>query len=378
MKKILILCLSICIFNCNKSKEHSKPVEDGVIVKEESKPEEPLEIPILNLEQANKLAQLPLACINTEYPNKLSQTLGSAKDLNTPSKLHPAFYGCFDWHSSVHGHWSLVKLLKLFPDLDNSAEIKKKLLKNISKRNIEREILFFEGEHNKSFERTYGWAWLLKLAEELHTWDDPTAKELEVNLKPLTDLLVSKYIEFLPKLNYPQRVGTHANTAFGLSFAYDYAETVKNDSLITAIRDRGTYFFSGDAACPINYEPSGTDFLSPCLEEAALMKRIMPQEEFKLWLESFLPDLQKKNFDLEVGLVSDRTDGSLVHLDGVNFSRAWSLRKIAEGAPEYDHLNEIAYKHINYSLPSIFGDGYEGGHWLGSFAIYALNAVNEH
>lgn len=377
MKKILILILLIIAFNCNKAKEESAPVDEVVVTTQEPKPEELQERPILNLEQANKLAQLPLACINTEYPNKLSQTLGSAMDLKIPSVLHPAFYGCFDWHSSVHGHWSLVKLLKSFPNLDNAEDIKQKLLKNISKMNIQKEILYFEGEHNKSFERTYGWAWLLKLAEELHTWDDSTAKELEVNLEPLTNLIVSKYIEFLPKLNYPQRVGTHTNTAFGLSFAYDYAQTVKNDSLIMAIRDRGMYFFGGDEACPINYEPSGTDFLSPCLEEAALMKRIMTQEKFKLWLEIFLPDLQKKNFDLEVGLVSDRTDGHLVHLDGVNFSRAWCLIKIAEGDPEYDYLKEIAYKHINYSLPSIFGDSYEGGHWLGSFAIYALNAVNE-
>ncbi len=179
--------------------------------------------PILNLEQANRLAQLPLDCINTEFPNKLNDVIGSADDLATPKQLHPAFYGCFDWHSAVHGHWSLVKLLKLFPDLDNADEIKQKLLANISKANMQKEIAFFHGPNNKSWERTYGWAWYLKLVEELHTWEDPTARELEANLQPLANLLVERYFEFLPKLIYPIRVGEHPNTAFGMNFAWDYA-----------------------------------------------------------------------------------------------------------------------------------------------------------
>tara|TARA_R110002049_G_scaffold309212_1_gene518708 strand:- start:33334 stop:34443 length:1110 start_codon:yes stop_codon:yes gene_type:complete len=339
----------------------------------------PLEpVPKLDLNQANALAKLPLHCMNIEYPNRLSQTLGSDEDLQSPSTLHPAFYGCFDWHSSVHGHWSLVSLLKQFPEIDSVNAIKQRLLKSISKENIETEVRYFQGKHNKSHERTYGWAWLLKLAEELHTWDDKTARTLETNLQPLTDLIVEKYITFLLKLNYPLRVGTHTNTAFGLSFAYDYAKTVNNEALKTAIAERANYFFFKDENCPMSWEPSGTDFLSPCLEEAALMKRLMLNKDFKPWLEKFLPQLKDKNFTLKVGLVSDRTDGSLVHLDGVNFSRAWSLNKIIEGLPEYAHLKNTANEHINYSLPSIFGDSYEGGHWLGSFAIYALNSVDHH
>jgi hypothetical protein len=333
-------------------------------------------IPVLNLEEANKLAQLPLHCLDTEYPNKLGQTLGGDDDLKSPKVLHPPFYGCFDWHSSVHGHWSLVRLLKIFPELENTQSLKEKLLESISKENILIEIEFFKGEHNKSFERTYGWAWLLKLAEELHNWDDPIAKEIETNLQPLTDLIIDKYIEFLPRLNYPLRVGTHTNTAFGLSFAFDYAETVNHEALKAAIIERAKYFYLNDTNCPIIWEPSGSDFLSPCLEEAALMKRLLPTEEFKPWLDAFLPQLKNSNYNLEVGLVSDRTDGQLVHLDGVNFSRAWSLNKIAEGLPEYNHLKNIANHHINYSLPSIVGDSYEGGHWLGSFAIYALSSVD--
>lgn len=334
-------------------------------------------IPVLDLAQANKLAQLPLECINTEYPNKLNQTIGGKEDLQSPKELHPAFYGCFDWHSSVHGHWSLVSLLKQFPNLENAADIKKRLLNNISKENIQKEVQYFYGKHNKSWERTYGWAWLLKLAEELHTWDDETARKLEKNLQPLTDLIVQKYVEFLPKLKYPIRVGEHTNTAFGLTFAWDYAITVGNSKLRDLIKKRARSFYLKDAYCPLSWEPSGYDFLSPCLQEAAIMKRIMSAAEFRLWFKDFLPKLKDKNFTFPVGEVSDRKDGKLVHLDGVNFSRAWNLYRIVEGMPELNHLKKIANEHINYSLPNLVEDSYEGGHWLGSFAIYALNSAKD-
>jgi hypothetical protein len=369
MKKIYGLLLILIAFSC-------KNIEDKSI-ETISKTLEIVKTTILNLQQANRLAQLPLHCMDTEYPNKLNQTIGGASDLKTPKALHPAFYGCFDWHSAVHGHWSLVSLLKQFPDLENKTEIQHKLLQNMSKENIAQEVFYFEGQYNKSFERTYGWAWLLKLAEELHTWDDPLAKELELNLQPLTDVIISKYVAFLPKLNYPIRVGEHPNTAFGLSFAYDYALVVENSELKTLIENRAKDFYANDKGCPLAWEPSGFDFLSPCLEEAALMKRVLSHDEFKTWFQNFLPQLKEKTFELAVGEVSDRTDGKLVHLDGVNFSRAWSLNYIAKDLPEYNHLKTIANQHINYSLPSIVGDSYEGGHWLGSFAIYALNSINE-
>lgn len=335
------------------------------------------EIPTLDVTAANNLATLPMACIQTEYPNKLGQVLGDNEDLKSPKELHPAFYGCFDWHSAVHGHWSLVSLLKQFPNLENTAAIKQKLQTNLSKENIEQEIQYFEGKHNSSFERTYGWAWLLKLAEELHTWNDPLAIELSENLQPLTNLITNKYLEFLPKLNYPIRVGEHTNTAFGLSFAYDYAVTLNHTELKTSIENRAMDFYTNDSRCPIDWEPSGFDFLSPCLEEAALMRKILPKETYKIWLVDFLPQLTEPNFQLAVGEVSDRTDGKLVHLDGVNFSRAWCLNTIAHGIPEYKHLKNIANQHINYSLPNLVGDSYEGGHWLGSFAIYALNTLDK-
>lgn len=359
----------LLLFACNTSEEKKQPQP------EPTKTMQPVKAPTLHLEDANRLAELPINCVQVEYPNKLNQTLGSDDDLKSPKTLHPAFYGCFDWHSSVHGHWSLVSLLKQFPDLDKKEDIEQMLLQNMSKEHIENEVSYFSDKHNTSFERTYGWAWALKLAEELHTWDAPLARELEDNLQPLTHLMVEKYKEFLPKLNYPIRVGEHSNTAFGLSFAYDYAKTVGNDSLVDVITRRSKEFYMDDTGCPLSWEPSGFDFLSPCLEEAALMKRVLAKEEFKTWLDGFLPQLKDKNLALETGKVSDRTDGKLVHLDGVNFSRGWSLYEIAHGLPEYAHLKNIANAHINYSLPSIVGDSYEGGHWLGSFAIYALNTV---
>ncbi len=370
MKKLSILTTFILLFvSCDffqnkKSKQKITQIEA-------------VERPTLDLDEANRLAQLPLYCMDTEYPNKLNQTIGGDEDLQSPKALHPAFYGCFDWHSAVHGHWSLVSLLKQFPDLDKKELIIAKLRTTMSKDHILKEVKYFKGKHNATYERTYGWAWLLKLAEELHTWNNPLARELEDNLRPLTELLVQKYIEFLPKLNYPIRVGVHTNTAFGLTFAYDYAKTVNHKVLKQMIEQRAHDFYSQDQNCPISWEPSGYDFLSPCLEEAALMKRVLSKKEFYKWLEGFLPQILDKNFDIETGKVSDRTDGHLVHLDGVNFSRAWSLNSIADGISELDHLSAIADKHIQYSLPSIIDDNYEGGHWLGSFAIYALNSTSK-
>ena len=218
---------------------------------------------------------------------------------------------------------------------------------------------------------------MLKLAEELHTWDDPLARKLETNLQPLTDLIAERFKEFLPKLHYPIRVGEHSNTAFGMAFAYDYAVVVNDKALKKLIEKRAKDFYLNDSNCPITWEPSGFDFLSPCLEEMDIMRRVLPQEEFKTWMNDFLPQLKNINYDLAVGEVSDRTDGKLVHLEGVNFSRSWCLYGLANQYPEYRHLKNIANKHMQYSLPNIVGDSYEGGHWLGSFAIYALNNIPE-
>ncbi|MGB5944053.1 MAG: DUF2891 domain-containing protein [Leeuwenhoekiella sp.] len=360
----------IAVVSCDTSSEKNHTPEDKVKKKLDSVQ---YSTPDLSLQQANNLAKLPLNCVETEYPNKLGQTLGSAEDLGKPAALHPAFYGCFDWHSAVHGHWSMIYLLKTFPEIDEAETFENLLKRHLTSENIQAEINYFKGEHNSSYERTYGWAWLLKLAEELHTWDDPLARELEENLQPLTDLLVEKYKDFLPKLNYPIRVGTHTNTAFGMSFAYEYAETVNDTSFRDLLAKRAKDFFLNDQDCPMEWEPGGNDFLSPCLEELNIMRLVLPKEEFLSWAEAFLPKLKDENYALAVGEVSDRTDGQLVHLDGVNFSRAWNLYALAQQFPQYGHLKNQADMHLSYSLPNVVGDDYEGGHWLGSFALYALN-----
>jgi hypothetical protein len=358
----LIMIIIFIFFSSCSEKQSSTNEAKKIII------EEAIE---LDAQAANNLIELPLSCVLQEYPNKLNQVLAGKNDMLEPSELHPTFFGCFDWHSAVHGHWSLVKLLKDFPNIEGRQEAINKLKTTITKKNIDKEVAYFDGKHNKSYERTYGWAWLLKLAEELHTWNDPIARELENNLQPLTNLIIGKYIEFLPKLVYPIRVGEHTNTAFGLSFALDYAKTVKNEELEKLIKARARDFYFNDNDCPLKWEPSGFDFLSPCLEEASLISKVLEKDDYDLWLKSFLPQLSDVSFILAPGKVSDRTDGKLVHLDGVNFSRAWCLKNIANTDKKYHHLIAIANTHINHSLPSLVGDTYEGGHWLGSFAIYA-------
>lgn len=325
------------------------------------------------LEKANRLATLPVKCLQQEYPNKLSQMLVDSSEILPPATLHPAFYGCFDWHSSVHGHWSLVFLVNRFPGLDKKDEIIEKLKANLSKQNIDAEIAYFNKKHEKSYERTYGWAWLLKLQQELEISKEPYAAPLAANLRPLTDLLVLRYIEFLPKLVYPQRVGTHSNTAFGLSFAYDYALHSGNKELQLSIETHARRFFMNDADCPFAWEPSGTDFLSPCMEELHLMQKILPKAEFLSWAKQFAKPLFSKKFTWETAKVSDREDGHLVHLDGLNFSRAWCFYTLAKQFPkEFGHLKTVADQHFNASFLSITDGNYEGEHWLASFALHAL------
>lgn len=327
----------------------------------------------LNQAEADKLVSLPLHCVETPYPYKTGWVLASAADLQPPSLVHPVFFGCFDWHSAVHGYWSLVTLLRQFPQLEQADAVKSVLARNLSAENVAQEAAFFKKDINASFERTYGWAWLLKLQLELQQWQDPMAKQLAANLQPLTDVIAQRYLDFLPRLRYPVRVGEHSNTAFGLSFAYDYAEQTGHSALKTLITERAKAFYLQDKQCPLNWEPSGYDFLSPCLEEMGLMQRILPADEFTPWLQAYLPQLSKPDFTLATGEVGDRTDGKLVHLDGLNFSRAWNLYRLAKQYPQYAHLRAVADQHLAYSYPNLIGDSYEGGHWLGSFAIHALN-----
>lgn len=327
----------------------------------------------LTLTQANHLSRLPLKCMQQEYPNKLGQMLLDSTEIQNPKTLHPAFYGCFDWHSSVHGHWSLVYLLKSFPELNDRDLIVEKLEFNLSKENIQKEIAYLSKSHEKSFERTYGWNWLLKLQLELETYNEPFAQEWAQNLRPLSQLIIQRYIEFLPKLLYPQRVGTHTNSAFGLSNAWDYAIYSKDTLFQKSIKENALRMFQKDKNYPMSWEPSGTDFLSPCMEEIGLMQRILPEKEFLKWLKGFCPQLFQKNFKWEVARVSDRTDGHLVHLDGLNFSRAWNLYHLINRYPkQFSHLKPLADQHLQYALPTVVDGNYEGEHWLASFALRAF------
>lgn len=363
MKFYLILCVAIIISGCQKSAETKggtkSPFENKYFLQ-------------FGIEEAEQLAELPLECITQEFPNKLGQVLGSEADLARPKALRPAFYGCFDWHSAVHSQWSLVKLLKDFPELKQADSLRSALSQRLTAENIQTEIEFFETEHNTNFERTYGWAWLFTLARELKTWEDPQAQEWLTNLMPLVEVLEEKIMTFLPKLVYPIRVGEHPNTAFALSMTLDYAKTFEKEALRALIIKRSRDFYLGDKNCPIGWEPGGYDFLSPCLEEVSLMAKVLPENEFQVWAKDFMPGLFSKYFSLEVAEVSDRSDGKLVHLDGLNFSRAWNLYELADTYEAFYHLKTTADQHFAKAYPNLFGDTYEGSHWLGTFALYAL------
>ncbi len=332
----------------------------------------------LTQEQASAFARLALKGIQKEYPNKPGNVLSSDADVKGPRALHPAFYGCFDWHSSVHGHWMLVRLLRLFPDLPERKEIRAVLVAHLTAKNIQAEVNYFAHPNNLSFERMYGWAWLLKLAEELHGWDDADAKEWSRNLKPLADVIVARYLAFLPKQTYPIRAGVHPNTAFGLAFALDYARAAGEKSLQQLIEKRSRDYYGKDVGIPAKWEPDGADFLSPSLIEADLMRRVLPPGEFQEWFARFLPDLAKgepKNL-LMPATVTDRTDSQLVHLDGLNLSRAWCMRGIAAALPADDpariFLIATATRHADAALRHVASGDYAGEHWLASFAVYLL------
>jgi hypothetical protein len=326
----------------------------------------------LDMQQAKKIFELPVNCIEVEFPNKTGQVLGSVEDLKRPKDLRPIFYGCFDWHSSVHGYWSIIKLMKDFPELDKDGKVRALLNRTITEENVNTEKAFFEEFNNRSFERTYGWAWFLQLQNELYTWPDEDAKRWYQILTPVADLLVEKYEEYLPKLNYPIRTGQHDNSAFGFSLAIDYARTVGNKQLERKLTEHSKRLYQDDTNCNLFFEPGGNDFLSPCLEEALLMSKVLETEKYRLWLKDFLPALFDATFTILPGEVSDRTDGHLVHLDGLNFSRATCLYGISKQLPELKHLRIIADNHLTYSIKNITNDDYMGSHWLGSFALYAL------
>ena len=328
---------------------------------------------------ASNFVRLALKCVNKEFPNKPDHVINDAGDMNSPRLQHPAFYGCYDWHSSVHGHWMLVRLLKMFPDLPEAGDIRRALEANLTAQNIQAETAYLGQPNRQSFERTYGWAWLLKLAEELWQWDDADAKRWSNNLRPLAEALAARYLSFLPKQTYPIRTGVHPNTAFGLAFALDYATTVGNQPLHDLIVERSRTYFGNDRAYPADWEPGGEDFFSPALMEADLMQRVLDKHEFQRWFSRFLPALTKSSPRslLTPALVTDRTDPKLVHLDGLNLSRAWCMRSIARALPAGDPMRRVlvasAALHAGAGLAHVASGDYAGEHWLASFAVYLLS-----
>lgn len=329
----------------------------------------------LGYNNAKNLVQLPLHCIEIEYPNKLNQVLTDSTYLDSPKNLHPIFYGCFDWHSSVHGYWLLARVMNKFSESDFAKEIIDLFDKMFTAENVAIELAYFEPKLEKSFERTYGWAWFLKLYAELEiSFRDYDHKWTE-NLAPLKNYIVEAYKSFLPKLVYPIRVGEHTNTAFGLSLALDFAYTVEDYDFVELINQRSKDYFLDDKNCPLSWEPSGFDFISPCLQEAELMSKVLSPEEFEIWIKEFLPQIFKKDFALEPGKVLDRTDGKLVHTDGLNFSRARCFYVLAKSLPKYeDKFIALGDAHIKTSMQHVVGSDYMGGHWLATFLVYALEA----
>ncbi len=333
----------------------------------------------LTQELASGFVQLALNCVQKEYPNKTGHVMNDASEVLSPSEMHPAFYGCFDWHSSVHGHWMLVRILKLFPNIPKAAQIRKVLNENLSAENILKEVEYYNQEGRKSFERTYGWAWLLKLAEELHGWEDADGKSWEKNLFPLTERIIKSYIDFLPKQVYPVRTGVHPNTAFGISFALDYAKKVQNNTFWELLVERSKTYYQNDKDGPALWEPGGEDFLSPVLVEADLMRRVLDQKDFTAWFGQFLPGFINEAYPnlTNPAIVSDRNDPKGVHLDGLNLSRAWCMQGISNTLPKNDPLKNIllnaAETHAESALSNVATGSYEGEHWLASFAIYMLS-----
>ncbi|HWX48760.1 MAG TPA: DUF2891 domain-containing protein [Roseomonas sp.] len=330
----------------------------------------------LNEDMAARFAGIALGHVTREYPNKLSHGLAGPEDARTPSALHPVFHGSYDWHSCVHAYWMLAHLLRRFPGMPQAEAIRTLFDRQLTPEKVAGECRYLEHPGARGFERPYGWAWLLKLASELARHEDVSWAG---NLAPLTQAFVGRFRDFLPKATYPVRVGTHFNTAFALRLAADHAEAAGDEALLTLLRDTAERWYGADEDCPAWGEPSGDDFLSPALIEAECMRRLLPPERFASWFERFLPRLATAQpmTLFRPAEVSDRSDGKIAHLDGLNLSRAWCWRTLAEALPADDPrrvlMERVAELHLAAGLPHVAGD-YMGEHWLASFAVLALEA----
>jgi len=323
-----------------------------------------------------RFAALALSCVHKEYPNKIAHVLAGDADVRPPRALTPAFYGCYDWHSAVHAHWLLARIARQFPGSGTASAARAALAVSLTPEKIGPELIYLRGEGRTTFERPYGLAWLLALAAELRAWDDPQARGWAAALAPLESEAAARITNWLPKLHYPIRVGEHSQTAFAFGLIHDWAKVAGDSAMLELLGRRGRDYYLADRDCPIAYEPSGEDFLSPCLAEADLMRRIMPAAEYAKWLTNFLPLIPTRPDAawLAPGVVTDRSDPKLAHIDGLNLSRAWMLEGIASGLPRgdkrVDALLTAARAHAAAALPAVTGEHYEGGHWLGTFATY--------
>jgi hypothetical protein len=333
---------------------------------------------LLTRAQASTFARLALANVEREFPNKLDHVMAGPADVAPPRALHPAFFGSFDWHSCVHAHWLLVRLLKTYPDLPEASAIRAALDATLTAANLEAEATYLQRPESRAFERSYGWAWLLKLAAELAGWNDADAHRGSRNLVPLAYAVSERFVDWLADANYPIRHGVHTNTAFALAFALDYARDCDSEVLGAVAEAKARAWYVADVDAPAEWEPSGADFLSPVLIEADLMRRILDAGEFRDWLARFLPGIERREpatlFDPAV--VSNRSDPYIVHLDGLNLSRAWCWRAIARALPPDDPRAMIASAaadaHCAAGMAGVSSGEYVGDHWLATFAVLAL------
>jgi hypothetical protein len=328
---------------------------------------------------AARFARLALDCVHREYPNKIAHVLASDADSKPPRELTPAFYGCYDWHSSVHGHWLLARLARSFPDTELATAARAALARSLTPANVAAEVEYLRGPGRTSFERPYGLAWLLQLAAELRAWDDPQARQWAETLAPLEAESAQRVMTWLPKLQYPIRSGEHSQTAFAFGLMADWAQVRADAGMARLLEERARAYYLVDRDCALHYEPSGEDFLSPCLAEADFMRRVLPPARYADWLAKFLPGIPRDGRAdwLPPGIVTDRGDPKLAHIDGLNLSRAWMLEGMASGLPERDRrraaLLAAARAHADAALPAVTGAHYEGGHWLGTFAVYLMS-----
>ncbi|MEO7996040.1 MAG: DUF2891 domain-containing protein [Gemmatimonadaceae bacterium] len=332
----------------------------------------------MNADYAEKFAALALSHLTREYPNKLDHVLLSDADAKGPRALHPIFYGSFDWHSCVHGYWLLARIYRRFPDVPQAGAIRALFDEHFTTANVAVESAYAAHPARSGFERPYGWAWLLQLSAELSQHKSTEGHAWALSLQPLANVFAKRFRDFLPRATYPIRTGTHFNTAFAVTLAMDYAIAFDDANLQSALRDAALRWFQNDTNAPA-WEPSGDDFLSSTLMEAECMQRILSASEFDAWLSTFLPDAANRMPAtlFTPASVSDRTDGKIAHLDGLNLSRAWCWRTLAAQLLPDDArrsiFRETADAHLHASLPHVAGD-YMGEHWLATYAMLALEA----